>query len=566
VNYELNGHAVAPPPELPPHNEDDERSVLGCMLRDNSVIPVVAHLLIQEHFYGDANGKVFRAIADLHGDGKPVDPSILASELKQRGQIDGVGAGYIGQLWLAQATGANAEYYAKIVKEYALRRDAINSSQRLIREARNPSGPFGETLERHEAETAALRSTGGAFGLPGRRFKFDVIDSPSFAATEYPRQWLIKKVLVKDQPAIAGGPRKALKTSMLLVDLAVSLGTATPFLGEFQVPRPVRAAVLSGESGEATLQDVARRVCIARGFGIEEANVLWKFDLPSLSSAADLTELRRGLEANRVEVTIIDPLYLGLLSGQTEQRLQAGNLFDMGPLLYNVAQACLSVGCTPILIHHSVKRLADPYEPMELEDLAFAGIQEFARQWLLVNRREPFDPDTGSNRLWLSVGGSAGHAGLWAVDVEEGVLGDDFQGRRWDVTVRTERTGREAKAEAVEAMKDQEKQRREKADDARALLAIDKLTAADGGKAAPTKTQIRACAGLSGDKATLALLRLVGEGIVEETKTETWGGKNNTTKKDAIGYRRTAFHSNGRTDRTDRIETPFDRQSVRLPD
>src|SRR5262249_14115104 len=57
-------------------------------------------------------------------------------------------------------------------------------------------------------------------------------------------------------------------------------------------------------------------------------------------------------------------------------------------------------------------RTADPGKPLGLDALAFAGVGEFVRQWVLVNRRQPFRRGT-AHRLLLSSGGNAGHGGQW---------------------------------------------------------------------------------------------------------------------------------------------------------
>lgn len=267
-----------------------------------------------------------------------------------------------------------------------------------------------------------------------RGYVFAPLSSADFARARYEQEWLIDRILVKDQPGIIGGKKKVLKTSTC-VDLTVSLGSGKPFLGKFHVPQRRRTVFISGESGRPVLQETARRVCQAKGIRLEDVDAYWDFRLPCLSRTQELTSLSLGLQKLGCEVAILDPLYLCLLAG-TEKN--AANLYDVGPLLSDVAVACLSAGATPLLVHHHKKGLAPTnYDPPELEDLAFAGVQEFARQWLLFNRRAKYQPGTGKHDLWMAVGGSAGHSGLWALHVDEGTLEADFTGRKWSVEVLT---------------------------------------------------------------------------------------------------------------------------------
>jgi hypothetical protein len=273
-------------------------------------------------------------------------------------------------------------------------------------------------------------------------FQITFMNSIAFNHAAFPRDWLIKRILMLGQAGVIGGPKKTLKTS-LLVDMAVSVGTGRPFLGHFPVPMRRRVAVFSGESDPRTLQQTARGVCAARGVTLNDCHVCWNFRLPRLCDKHHLWMLHQFLREHKIELVFLDPLYLCLLGGT--RSVSASNLYEVGPLLWAAADACLSAGATPVLVHHATKsagqRTTKSAEPLDLDDLAFAGIGEFARQWVLVSRREPFDPRTGLHRLVLSSGGSAGHSGCWNLTVEEGAQRDDFGGRNWRVQVENATAG-----------------------------------------------------------------------------------------------------------------------------
>jgi hypothetical protein len=174
---------------------------------------------------------------------------------------------------------------------------------------------------------------------------------------------------------------------------------------------------------------------------------LWLSDfLPWFGDKKHLDGVERLIEETGCEVLAIDPTYL-CMSG-----VDAGNIFSQGDKLRGISQICRDRGVCLILAHHlrkqgKVKNASD-YEPRELDDLSWSGFAEFCRQWILIGRREMYTPGTGLHKLWLSIGGSAGHSMLWAADIDEGIV--DNRPTSWNVSLASPSEARaEKKASTI---------------------------------------------------------------------------------------------------------------------
>jgi hypothetical protein len=360
------------------------------------------------------------------------------------------------------------------------------------------------------------------------REPFEFIDSAEFLTTDHQQTFLIPHILVKDQPGVIAGPSKAMKTS-IAVDMAVSLASASPFLGEFHVPIACNVAVVSGESGRATLKETALRVIAAKGLEPEVvfSRLQWCFELPQFLDVEGVQQFAQRLTKLKSEIVFIDPTYLSI-----GVEIDHANLFKMGAAYRGFADILLKAGVTPILLHHA-NRLLKLGERMELTHLAYAGLEQFARQWLFINRRTTYRGD-GNHDLLMSAGGSAGHGGQWGVEIEEGTVDAEFRGRVWNVNVMTE-------AEAVVAgidRKNADRQERERnkplKDESSLLSAIDNATASNR---PCTKAYVREqCSRLKGELLTSTADRLIQSGMIEPYEVVVTGGHNN--KQRATAYRR----------------------------
>jgi replicative DNA helicase len=148
---------------LPPQSLEAERSVLGSMLRDNSVIGDVMQIITHpDAFYQDAHQKIFEAITrNLYDQGHPVDLVTLAEKLREKKQLEDCGkAAYLAELWDAAPTAANAEYYARIVRDRAIVRNLIHVSTEILRDAYEQNQPADELLEGAERKILDVAQRG----------------------------------------------------------------------------------------------------------------------------------------------------------------------------------------------------------------------------------------------------------------------------------------------------------------------------------------------------------------------------------------------------------------------
>ena len=417
------------------------KAVLSAIFADPSILDRIAWLN-PDAFHEARDAAVFATARTLRQNGHPCELEAVADYISKHGDL----TEHLGLDWrpylfslVSGTVTSDPEYYARQLHEDHHRRQlqvAIEAARLALHDPANDAAAVVQRI----TEVANRGTT-----------KDDIpsLTSAELDAGQFDQPYLVENVLAARQDCVFGAPKKCLKTNVS-IDLTLSLASGSKFLNKFYVPRAVRVALISGESGKATIQETARRVARSKPWVnlSDYGNAFWSFDLPQLSDHASLIALRQFIRRHQLEVVILDPAYLMLCIGD-----DAGNLFKTGPLLRLLTKLGNEEGCTIIIVHHLVKGVAVTDAPPELEGIAWAGFQEWARQWLLMSRRAAYDTDRpGHHELWFAAGGSAGHTVGKALDIEEGDRRDQG-GRRWQVDVKNIGDAIGEKIEAVDTAK-----------------------------------------------------------------------------------------------------------------
>jgi len=166
--------------EALPHSEEAERCVLGAILLDNRQFDRTQEMLNASSFYSLRNQKIFRALEEMIEGGSALDLVTLKDALERRGELEQCGgAAYLGTLLGGLPRSGNVEHYAKIVKEKALLRDLIRTSQRIYNAAIAPQRSTEDLID--EAEKAI-------FGVAEQRLRGGFI--PLSVSAEQGLRWI----------------------------------------------------------------------------------------------------------------------------------------------------------------------------------------------------------------------------------------------------------------------------------------------------------------------------------------------------------------------------------------
>ena len=162
-----------------PHSLEAEQSVIGSMTMDKDAIMAANEILISEDFYHQQYGVLFDTMVELFNAGLPVDLITLQNKLKEKdAPAEITSLEYVRELLDAVPTSANVKYYAKIVKDHAMRRKLIKLNQEIENECYSGQESVETVMDITEKKVFELLQSRGGSGdfVPIRKVVMNALE------------------------------------------------------------------------------------------------------------------------------------------------------------------------------------------------------------------------------------------------------------------------------------------------------------------------------------------------------------------------------------------------------
>ena len=404
----------------PPQDLIAEQSVLGGMLLSKDAIADVVEILRERDFYRPAHELIYDAILDLYGRGEPADAITVSAELTKRGDIARAGgAPYLHTLISSVPTAANANYYAKIVREHAIMRRLVEAGTKIVQLGYSGEGEVDDAVDQAQAEVYAVTE---------RRTSEDYVTLASLLPEALDEIEAISKGVgiegvktgFRDLDALTHGlhpgnmiilaARPAVGKSTLGLDIArhasIHEGKTSVIFSLEMSRSEITMRMLSAEarvglnnirSGQLSDDEWAK---LARRMGEISAAPLFIDDSPNLSMMEIRAKARRLKQRHDLKLIVIDYLQLMSSGKRVENRQQEVSEFSRHLKLMAKELDVPVIAISQL--NRSPEQRSDK-KPM-LSDLRESGsIEQDADVVILLHREDMYDSQNRSGEADLIV-------------------------------------------------------------------------------------------------------------------------------------------------------------------
>ncbi|MBN2079984.1 MAG: replicative DNA helicase [Spirochaetes bacterium] len=143
--------------KLPPQDVETETACLASVLLSREALYRVLEILQPEDFYLDKHRVIYQAVLDLLQKDLPVDLTTVKQRLVDHGYHEKIGgdAGLV-EIYRAVSTSANAEFYARRIKELSLRRRLIEVSSESVEKCYDMAIETDELIDQVERDVFSV--------------------------------------------------------------------------------------------------------------------------------------------------------------------------------------------------------------------------------------------------------------------------------------------------------------------------------------------------------------------------------------------------------------------------
>lgn len=412
--------------KIPPHSIEAEQSVLGGLMLDNRAWDQIADRVRESDFYRHDHRLIYRVMAKLSEQSKPLDVLTVSESLRELHELDNAGGEvYLFELANNTPSVANIVAYADIVRERSVLRQLIATANEIAGHAFNPEGRSSvELLDLAEREVFAISEQGARVGGPVNvkdylattMDKIDTLFHSSNPITGIPTGYhdfdeMTSGLQPSDLVIIAGRPSMGKTTYAMNIAEHVAIKSKLPTL-IFSMEMPGDAIVMRLLSSLCRIDQLRIRTGklededwprISSTVSMLSDTPLFIDDTPALSPAEMRARARRlAKEHGQIGLIVVDYLQLMQVPGFSENR--TAEISEISRSLKSLAKELKVPVIALSQLNRGLEQRADKRPVMS--DLRESGaIEQDADLIVFIYRDEVYNensPDKGTAEIIIA--------------------------------------------------------------------------------------------------------------------------------------------------------------------